>query len=121
MSIFNSSYWYDETYNTTIFIKDKILYLGKNSFNIYNITDESFEISDNFGDGSANYNWYEIIWKNCIKYVVSTRSYNFEGKWIDNNKKFYEKNNMKLVGHNTFNATIPGDIYFHDNLQGVFE
>jgi len=36
-------------------------------------------------------------------------------------KKFYEKNNMKLVGHNTFNATIPGDIYFHDNLQGVFE
>ena len=36
-------------------------------------------------------------------------------------KKFYEKNNMKLVGHNTFNAKIPGDIYFHDNLQGVFE
>ena len=36
-------------------------------------------------------------------------------------KKFYEKNNMKLVGHNTFNTTIPGDIYFHDNLQGVFE
>ena len=35
-------------------------------------------------------------------------------------KKFYEKNNMKLVGHTTFSGTIPGDIYFHDNLQGIF-
>ena len=36
-------------------------------------------------------------------------------------KKFYEKNNMKLVGHMTFKTTIPGDVYFHDNLQGIFE
>ena len=36
-------------------------------------------------------------------------------------KKFYEKNNMKLVGHTTFSGTIPGDVYFHDNLQGMFE
>jgi len=35
-------------------------------------------------------------------------------------KKFYEKNNMKLIGHTTFSGTIPGDIYFHDNLQGIF-
>ena len=36
-------------------------------------------------------------------------------------KKFYEKNNMKLVGHMTFKTTIPGDVYFHDNFQGIFE
>ena len=36
-------------------------------------------------------------------------------------KKFYEKNNMKLLGHTTFSGTIPGDVYFHDNLQGMFE
>ena len=36
-------------------------------------------------------------------------------------KKFYEKNGMSLVGHTTFaKATIDGDIYFHDNLDGIF-
>ena len=36
-------------------------------------------------------------------------------------KKFYEKNNMKLVGHTTFSkGTLPGDVYFHDNLQEIF-
>ena len=36
-------------------------------------------------------------------------------------KKFYEKNNMKLVGHTTFSkGTLPGDVYFHDNLEGIF-
>jgi hypothetical protein len=36
-------------------------------------------------------------------------------------KKFYKKNGMSLVGHTTFaKATIPGDIYFHDNLEGIF-
>ena len=35
-------------------------------------------------------------------------------------KKFYEKNNMKLVGHTTFSkATIPGDIYFYDGVEEV--
>ena len=36
-------------------------------------------------------------------------------------KKFYEKNNMKLIGHTTFSkGTLPGDVYFHDNLQEIF-
>lgn len=36
-------------------------------------------------------------------------------------KKFYKKNGMKIIGHTTFSGTIPGDIYFHDNLEGIFE
>jgi len=35
-------------------------------------------------------------------------------------KKFYEKNGMKIVGYITFSGIIPGDIYFHDNLQEIF-
>ena len=35
-------------------------------------------------------------------------------------KKFYERNDMKLVGNTTFSkGTMPGDVYFYDGIDEV--